>query len=65
MKLIIIISMKTEKPVTRVESVRKGPIEVIAQEDGVIRFRLPLDASDFVTVLHRSDVSATKETHSR
>ncbi|MCC7419365.1 MAG: hypothetical protein IT428_03695 [Planctomycetaceae bacterium] len=59
------LRLKTEKPVTRVESVRKGPIEVIAQEDGVIRFRLPLDASDFVTVLHRSDVSATKETHSR
>lgn len=54
------LRLKTGKPVTRVESVRSGPIEVTTEEGGVIRFRLPLDASDFVTVVHPAESPGNK-----
>ncbi len=44
------LRLKTDKPVTRVESVRLGPIPFERLDGGLIRFALPLAASDFVTV---------------
>ena len=44
------LRLKTDKPVTHVESVRLGPIPFERLEGGLIRFTLPLDASDFVMV---------------
>jgi hypothetical protein len=44
------LRLKIDKPVTRVESVRHGPIPVRQEEAGWIDITLPLAASDFVTV---------------
>jgi hypothetical protein len=44
------LRLNTGKPVTRVESVRLGPIPFERLEGNLIRFVLPLEASDFVTV---------------
>ena len=44
------LRLKTDQPVTRVESVRLGPIPFKQTEASVIRITLPLAASDFVTV---------------
>ena len=46
------LRLKTDKPVTRVESVRHGPLAFRQEEVGVIDIALPLAASDFVTVAH-------------
>ncbi len=43
------LQLKSDKPVTRVESVRRGLIPFEPLENGVIRITLPLEASDFVT----------------
>ncbi len=43
------LRLKTDKPVTRVESVRLGPIPFERLDGGLIRVALPLAASDFVT----------------
>ena len=44
------LRLKTDKPVTRVESVRHGPIRFEPLDGGLILIALPLEASDFVTV---------------
>lgn len=44
------LRLKTDKLVTRVESARHGPIPFERLDGGVIRFNLPLAASDFVTL---------------
>ena len=44
------LRLKTDKPVSHVESVRLGPIPFERLEGGLIRFTLPLEASDFVMV---------------
>ncbi len=44
------LRLKTDKPITRVESVRLGRIEFERLDGGSIRFALPLEASDFVTI---------------
>jgi hypothetical protein len=43
------LQLKSDKPVTRVESVRHGLIPFEPLANGVIRITLPLEASDFVT----------------
>jgi hypothetical protein len=43
------LRLKLDQPVTRVESVRHGPL-AIQNENGVLVIKLPLAASDFVTV---------------
>jgi hypothetical protein len=49
------LELKTNKPATRVESVRHGVIAFAVEEVGVTVLNLPLDASDFVMVSHESD----------
>lgn len=44
----VVLRLNTDRPVTRVESVRHGPLPFVHGDAGVIRFSLPLDASDFV-----------------
>lgn len=46
----VALRLNTGKPVTRVESVRLGPIPFERLDGNLIRFTLPLEASDFVTV---------------
>ncbi len=43
------LTLRTDQPVVRVDSVRHGAIRFAVSEPGMIRFALPLDASDFVT----------------
>ncbi len=44
------LRLNTGKPVTRVDSVRLGPIPFERLKGNLLRFTLPLEASDFVTV---------------
>ncbi len=50
------LRLKTDKPVTRAESVRLGPIPFERLDDGSIRIALALAATDFVTVSTQADV---------
>ncbi len=59
------LQLRTEKPVTRVESVRQGLLKIEPGEAGVIRFVLPLDASDFVMVSHEGSASALTSPNDR
>lgn len=43
------LTLRTNQPIVRVDSVRHGAIRFEQPEPGVIRFAVPLDASDFVT----------------
>ncbi|MCX7421092.1 MAG: hypothetical protein NT013_16335, partial [Planctomycetia bacterium] len=56
----ITLSLKTDKPVTRVESVRHGQLPITQEEVGVIHITLPLAASDFVTVSTQANAPAQK-----
>jgi hypothetical protein len=52
------LRLTTDKPVTRVDSVRLGPITFERLDGGMIRLSLPLDASDFVTVTTQANAPA-------
>lgn len=52
------LRLKTDKPVTRVESARHGPISFERLDGSLIRVGLPLEASDFVTVSTQANAPA-------
>ena len=43
------LTLRTNQPIVRVDSVRHGAIKFEVSEPGTIHFSMPLDASDFVT----------------
>ena len=44
----VTFTVRTDREIARVESVRHGDLVFESEEKGIVRFSLPLEASDYV-----------------
>ena len=46
-------SLRSPRAIARIESIHHGAIAFEPTENGIVRFSLPLDASDYIKVYYR------------